>query len=368
MAESDAHYNGTPDEMNYQYTNQTTTTEDQGMTAPLPESGNRGAAYQETGSRNVPVISIPSLPNESSSAQPGNSSVQPGNSSALPGSGSVQPGSGSCGCSGSGSGNHGSDSRPGHSHSCGCTAPMPAVGSFGTPSNGMASWMTEFPNMPSIPMRQFGQVRFLNASTNTFTVNISIDNTVYARNSRFGTISGYDWISDGFHTVTVRRASGMRSVLLQQSFPFAAGQKVTMVLTDSAVGGLEMIRIVDTGCTNLPSGSGCYRFANMSYSGSRVDLLYGNETVFRNIGYQGISSYKQAVAGTYSFTVVNSGAFQIIRELPIIVIGAVGTSAASRVPLLNFDVSIAPGGHYTSYLIGNTWSVNSLQIMTVTDN
>lgn len=129
-----------------------------------------------------------------------------------------------------------------------------------------------------------------------------------------------------------------------------------------------MIRIVDTGCTNLPSGSGCYRFANMSYSGSRVDLLYGNETVFRNIGYQGISSYKQAVAGTYSFTVVNSGAFQIIRELPIIVIGAVGTSAASRVPLLNFDASIAPGGHYTSYLIGNTWSVSTLQIMTVADN
>ncbi|MFR5733580.1 MAG: hypothetical protein ACLUD2_18270 [Clostridium sp.] len=68
-------------------------------------------------------------------------------------------------------------------------------------------------------------MRFLNASTNSFAVNISIDGTAYAINSRFGTISNYDWISDGFHTVTVRRASGMRSVLFRQNFPFTASKR-----------------------------------------------------------------------------------------------------------------------------------------------
>ena len=141
-----------------------------------------------------------------------------------------------------------------------------------------------------------------------------------------------------------------------------------MVLTDSASGGLEMIRVIDTGCSNLPAGSGCYRFANMSYSGSRFDLLYGNETIFRNVGYQRVSSYKQAVAGTYPFTVANSNAFNAIRELPIIVIGAIGTSIASRTPVINFTASISPGRNYTSYLIGNTWSSNNLQVLTVSDN
>lgn len=91
------------------------------------------------------------------------------------------------------------------------------------------------PTTPIIPCpncnvtQNYAQVRFLNASSNSFTVNISIDNTNYAINSRFGTVTNYDPVSDGFHTVTVRRASGLRTILLQQTFPFSAGENYTMV-------------------------------------------------------------------------------------------------------------------------------------------
>lgn len=362
MAVNDAHYNKTLDEINVPNTGDTTAQAEYAADTPLTESSENNTVNAEAANSSsnndsritVPVISIPLSGGNASENASGCANCSGGNSS---------------GCANCSGGNSSGCTNCSDGNSAGC-----AGCSGGDASGGMITWWPAFPtvpgmpNLPSMSPQFFGQVRFLNASVNAFTVNISIDNTIYALNSRFGTISNYDRITDGFHTVTVRRASGMRSVLLQQSFPFAAGQKVTMVLTDSSSGGLEMIRVIDTGCSNLPMGSGCYRFANMSYSGSRFDLLYGNETVFRNIGYQRVSSYKQAVAGTYPFTAANSNAFNAIRELPIIVIGAAGTSPASRTPAVSFNVSISPGGNYTSYLIGNTWSGYSLQVMTVSDS
>lgn len=231
-------------------------------------------------------------------------------------------------------------------------------------------WFAALPTCPScgnITPQYYGQVRFLNASTNGITVNISIDGTMYALNSRFATLSNYDWISDGFHTITVQRAGGLRSTLLQQTFPFTAGQKVTMVLTDSAEGGLELIRVIDTGCRNLPSTSGCFRFANMTYSGSTVDLLLSGQTVFRNIRYQSVSSYKQALAGSYLFTAVTASSYTFIRELPIIVIGAIATSMNNRETLLTFNANIRAGRNYTAYLIGNTWSSTNIQVIIAED-
>lgn len=338
MAENDAHYNGTSDRMD---------SRDYGLTTPLPDYGEGGPVDSGSGNgSNIPAVPLPS-PGEGGQVNPGN-----GNGSSIPTIPLPYPGEGGSVDSGMGGGS----SIP--------VIPLPNPGEGGQVNPG-TGW---FPNYPTISPQYYGQVRFLNASTNGFPVNISIDSSAYAINSRFATISSYDWISDGFHTVTVRRATGLRNILLQQTFPFTAGQKVTMVLTDSASGGLEMVRIVDTGCTNLPYNSGCYRFANMAYSGSSFDLmLYGGETVFRNVRYQNASSYKQAVSGSYQFYVTNSNAVAFVRELPIIVIGAISSSDGMREPLVSFAVDIAAGRNYTSYIIGNTWSANSLRVLTVED-
>lgn len=246
--------------------------------------------------------------------------------------------------------------------------PLPNPGEGGPVDSGN-TFPFPWPDIPITPPAQYyGQVRFLNASTNSFPVNISIDNNNYAINSRFGTISNYDWVADGFHTVTVRRATGMRTILLQQTFPFVAGQKVTMVLVDSGTGGLGMVRVTDTGCNNLPYNSGCYRIANMSYSGSNFDLmLYGGDTVFRNIGFREVTSYKQAVAGSYQFYLTRANNFSVIRELPIIVIGGIFGSNNSSEPLVSFFVDIQAGKNYTSYIIGNTWSDYTFRVLTVED-
>lgn len=236
------------------------------------------------------------------------------------------------------------------------------------PSGTAGATESGFTVSPVLSPQYYGQVRFLNASANTFPVNISIDNYTYAVDSRFAAITNYDWVSDGFHTVTVRRATGMRSVLLQQTFPFVAGEKVTMVLTDGTAGNLEMIRVVDTGCSNLPADTCCYRFANMAYSDSSFDLLlFGGETVFRNVGFQSVSPYKQAVAGTYQFYVVNANTAAFIRELPLIVSGSGSIQSGVRSPLVSFQAILTAGQNFTSYVIGTTWSDNYLQVMTVQD-
>ncbi len=324
MAENDTHYNGTSD------------ISDNNAAAPLPELEEEKAVYPDDAA-NIPVAPLP---------EPGEGGpVYPGNDNTGTIGGNWNWGNGNWGNNGNNSSGNG--------------------------------WNTSFfpitPTNPTISPRYYGQVRFLNASTNSFAVNITIDGTAYAINSRFGTISNYDWISDGFHTITVRRVSGMRSVLLRQNFPFTAGKKVTMVLVDSASGGLEMVQISDTGCNTRAYNTGCYRFANMTFSGSRYDLmLYGGETVFRNVAFQTVTPYKQAMAGAYQFYVTNSNSYSFLREIPIIVIGVNGSGTITgnnmAEPLLSAQIEIAAGQNYTSYLIGNTWSDMGLRLLTVEDS
>ena len=138
MAENDTHYNGTSD------------ISDNDAAAPLPELEEEKAVYPDDPA-NIPVAPLPD-PGEGGPVYPGNSTT------------------GAIG----GNWDWGSN---GNNH-------------WGHPGN---SWGNSFlpltPTNPAISPRYYGQVRFLNASTNNFAVNITIDGTAYAINSRFGTIS-----------------------------------------------------------------------------------------------------------------------------------------------------------------------------------
>ena len=240
----------------------------------------------------------------------------------------------------------------------------------GNNNNGNITILPSFPsfcfNCPSCS--PCGQVRFLNASTNNFTINIIIDNTTYATNVGFGTITNYSRISDGFHTITVRRSTGLRAMLVQQTFPFSSNERYTMVLVDSAQGGVNLVQVPSTSCNSISSNTGCYRVANMSYSGSNFDvMLYSHDAVFRNVGFEDVTAYKQAAAGSYQFYITNAANFTVIRELPALVIGAVVTGTFTSEPLVSYQVDISGRTKYTSYLIGNTWSGSSFRVLTVED-
>ena len=244
----------------------------------------------------------------------------------------------------------------------------PPASSRPTPS------IPSFPTCPFRPncsnsMSQFGLVRFLNASANTFAVNIEVDQNAFAINSRFGTVSNYEPVSDGFHTITVRRASGISNILLQRSFPFSAEQRYTVVLTDNASGGLDMLQVPAPGCNTFNYNTGCYRVANMSYSGSSYDVMLYNthSVVFRGLNYQSVSSYKQAAAGSYQFYLTNSSTGSLMQELPALIIGTVISGSFINEPILSYQVDITAGNKYTSYIIGNTWSSSGLRLITLED-
>lgn len=224
-----------------------------------------------------------------------------------------------------------------------------------------------FPGRPPVVLPEpgpsvglFGQVRFLNASTNGMNLDVLIDGRNVFSGSTFATVSTYIQVSDGFHTITVRRTNGQ--VLFQQPLAFVAGERITMVILDTA-NGITLAKVSDMGCTNVPSGFGCLRAANMSYAGSSYDVrTFRNQIAFANLTFREVSSYKQTSAGSYTFFVTGSQvSVSIFNELPVLVLSAIlggGSCPTCTVPnpLLTFNVNIQAGRAYTAYIIGNPWS------------
>ena len=213
-----------------------------------------------------------------------------------------------------------------------------------------------FPFPPSSPYSS--QVRFLNVSTNGQDLDVWIDGRNIFSGSTFATVSSYIQVSDGFHTVTVRRTNG--PALYRRTLSFISGEKVTMVLLDTP-GGITLSRVSDMGCTNIPAGYGCLRVANMSYSGSNYDVrTFNNQIVFGGVGFKEVTTFKQTAAGNYTFFVTASQASLTgFAELPVILLTAItGGCSACMVndPIMSFGISVRPGRVYTSYIIGNPWS------------
>lgn len=224
------------------------------------------------------------------------------------------------------------------------------------------------PSIPSVPY--YGQVRFLNASTNGINLDVLIDGQNLFSGSTFATVSNYNRVSDGFHTVTVRRTNG--PILYQQTLAFVSGERVTMVILDTNNGGVTLTKVSDMGCSNIPSGSGCIRVANMSYNGSNYDVrLFNNQIVFAGIKYKEVTSFKQATSGTYTFFVTNSQ-FDVstFNELPrlvfTVITGTICPGCTVNNPLLTYTINVQAGRAYTSYIIGNPWS-NMYQVYTLED-
>ena len=247
-------------------------------------------------------------------------------------------------------------------------APLPSYPVFTFPIPDFPVF-PEFPT-PSLPQpTYYGQVRFLNASTNGINLDAYIDGREFFSGSTFATVSTYLNVSDGFHTVTIRRSNGQ--IYYQQTMAFVAGEKVTLVILDSA-SGVTLAKVSDMGCTNIPSGYGCLRVANMSYSGSSYDVrTFQNQIAFGGVGYKEVTSYKQAAAGNHTFFVTGAQlSVSSFNELPIIILSAVigGTCGGCGVsnPLLTYSVNVQAGKAYTSYIIGNPWS-NLYQVFTLED-
>ena len=214
--------------------------------------------------------------------------------------------------------------------------------------------------------RDFSRVRFLNASTNNFPLQISIDGRAAVQDLRFGENTGYQRVTDGFHTVTIVAAVGPRILLYRKALPFVANEVVTMVVIDTP-NGLDIAQVSDRGCRALPGNISCFRVANMSYDNSAYDvMLYNGGIVFADVRFQAVTRWKQARTADYQFYVTNARRGQRIEEIPMITMGnGVAYEGIYMEPLTSFQVDMSAGEMYTSYLIGNPWSAASFRVVTL---
>lgn len=195
-----------------------------------------------------------------------------------------------------------------------------------------------------------------------------IDGTMYAVNSRLGTMGIYAGVSDGFHTVTVRRSDGRRPVLFQNNIFFATGEKLTLVLIELENSDFDLMQVPATGCINMPYNTGCYRLANVSYPNTSFNLMMpGGEIVFNDIHYQEFTAYKQAMAGTYQFYVTSAVGIRPLQDIPIIVTRPSSNISIPNAPVAAFQTEIQAGKNYTTYLLANNWGSESIQALTVED-
>lgn len=161
--------------------------------------------------------------------------------------------------------------------------------------------MTE-PSALIPPVLQAVHIRFLNASTAPFPIDVLIDGMEHLQNSSFGTVSQYIPMADGFHKIAVRSRAGLRPVLFQGVFPFPAGQKITFSIADSPSGSITIIPVSNAGCFHCPARCGCYRIANMTFSGSSYDIRTpSGERVFCSISFGQSAPYNQFQQDLISF-------------------------------------------------------------------
>ena len=214
------------------------------------------------------------------------------------------------------------DAYRAHRKPAGCSA-APSYPVFTFPPSGFSRFSRNF-QRPSLPQTTYyGQVRFLNASTNG--INLG---RIYRRK---GVLLRLHLCHRIHLPKCIRRlpygydSPFQRPDLLSADHgPSSPVKRVTLVILDSA-SGVTLAKVSDMGCTNIPSGYGCLRVANMSYSGSSYDVrTFQNQIAFGGVGYKEVTSYKQAAAGNHTFFVTGAQlSVSSFNELPIIILSAV---------------------------------------------
>ena len=157
------------------------------------------------------------------------------------------------------------------------------------------------------------QLRVIDASTNTGTIDSYQDNAALAYNLDYGTVTSYVSMASGSSTFAIDKA-GTRQTLVSSKSALDAGKQYTEVVAGSIV-NLQQAVFVDQS-TPAPAGMIAVRLINEATHAGAVDVYLvpfqgklANVSPFAtnlSIGYN--SGYINVPAGTYAIDVLSSGA------------------------------------------------------------
>ncbi len=217
--------------------------------------------------------------------------------------------------------------------------------------------------MPLDTTQSTSEVRFLHAAVQSVPYLISIGTRIATRSLRFAEASDYIKVADGFRTITIMSAASPRTILCRRNIPFRKGDKITLAIINTA-GGIDLITVPDSTCENRPRSQGCFRFVNLSYNCVPLDvLLFDGRTVFSDVRFKEITTYRRTRPGEYGFYIVPTPTptisayartvdIETLEDMPLEVDDTYMPGYGNLSPLATFYETFEAGISHTSYFLG----------------
>lgn len=194
--------------------------------------------------------------------------------------------------------------------------------------------------------------RLLNAATTTFPVNLSFNGVPQVAGSGFSSLTSYIPVPASHQTAVVTKSGSSNALLLRKPLEFDPGSRSTLVLTDSASEGMDLLHFRDQAHTPAGSGQSFIRTANVSMEGSSFVLNMAGGTIFHDhLPFGWATPYSPLNPGPYSFYVSEDSGLRWTTG-----------------PLAAASLEMKPGAGYTLYLLGNTWSSFGFSLVPVQDS
>ncbi|MEA4987194.1 MAG: DUF4397 domain-containing protein [Anaerovorax sp.] len=192
-----------------------------------------------------------------------------------------------------------------------------------------------------------GYFRIFHTVPNVPSVDIYVDDKLVAENLAYSTYTAYLPMLRENYKISIYEA-GTNNLLLTRIIAIAEGEKITLALAESAVGGINFLIIPDAQVIIDPTKS-MIRFIHLSPNTPAVDITLSDGTVlFRNVEYRQITPYLSVDPGTYNLQVRLAGTSDVMLEVP--------------------DVKLDADNYYTIYAIGLFGGEPPLEAMSVLDS
>lgn len=150
--------------------------------------------------------------------------------------------------------------------------------------------------MPNIS----SSIRFLHASTEDYNTDIKIDDKLLQTNLSFGTITNYQKMSPGEHSIKIYRTDDKINPVYENTLVLLPASIVTVSLV--TINNALSIFILKDGAMNTNPVLGNLRFINLSPKSPLFNLLYEDRRpIFKNVEFLETTNYTQLQPQKYNF-------------------------------------------------------------------
>ena len=211
-----------------------------------------------------------------------------------------------------------------------------------------------------LPDLGYTRVRFLHAAANYPTFSVSIGSRIYAMDFAYGSLSSYEYVPEGFRTITIVSRSIPRRIVFRQSFPFIENETLTLAIVNSP-NGIEIVPVSDNWCRTSPTVFSCFRMVALSYNSPPLDLtLRDGRIVFTDVHFKEVTRFKRVLPREYEFFLVPTpGTPMPLEEIetldtaPLRVEDGSLLGNGASAPVLSFTADITRNSMVTAYIIGD---------------